>query len=110
MQTLTTFQYNLIGDVFTRPMFYASSASSRLIECLSYVGKILTDDESQLKIENLCKGLTAADGEVKKVMFVEENQKETLAQVFTDCRYTKRDNEALSATLLEALRRQGFLD
>ena len=42
--------------------------------------------------------------------FVEENQKETLAQVFTDCRYTKRDNEALSATLLEALRRQGFLD
>ncbi len=42
--------------------------------------------------------------------FVEENQKETLAQVFTDCRYTKRDNEALSATLLETLRRQGFLD
>ena len=42
--------------------------------------------------------------------FVEENQKQTLAQVFTDCRYTKRDNEALSATLLEALRRQGFLD
>ena len=42
--------------------------------------------------------------------FVEENQKETLAQVFTDCRYTQRANEALSATLLEALRRQGFLD
>ena len=46
----------------------------------------------------------------KNQRFVEENQKETLAQVFTDCRYTKRDNEALSATLLEALRRQGFLD
>ena len=76
MQTLTTFQYNLIGDVFTRPRFYASSASSRLIECLSYVGKILTDDESQLKIEKLCKGLMTADGEVKKVMFVEENQKQ----------------------------------
>lgn len=41
--------------------------------------------------------------------FVEVNHKQTLAQVFTDCRYTKRDNEALSATLLEALRRQGFL-
>ena len=73
MTKLTTFQYNLIGDVFTRPMFYASSASSRLIECLSYVGKILTDDESQLKIETLCKGLMNADGEVKKAMFVEEN-------------------------------------
>ena len=38
------------------------------------------------------------------------NGKETLAQVFTDCRYTKKDNEAMSAGLLEALRRQGFID
>ena len=35
MSKLTTFQYNLIEDVFTLPMFYASSASSRLIESLS---------------------------------------------------------------------------
>ncbi len=42
--------------------------------------------------------------------FVRINQKETLAQVFTDIRYTRRDNEALSATLLDALRHQGFLD
>lgn len=42
--------------------------------------------------------------------FVEENHKQTLAQVFTDCRYTKADNEAMSATLIEALRHQGFMD
>ena len=42
--------------------------------------------------------------------FVRINNKETLAQVFTDCRYTRTDNEALSATLLDALRHQGFLD
>lgn len=42
--------------------------------------------------------------------FVEINQKETLAQVFTDLRYTKKDNEAMSKTFLETLRRQGFLD
>ena len=42
--------------------------------------------------------------------FVRENGKETLAQVFTDVRYTRRDNEALSAGLLDVLRRQGFLD
>ena len=42
--------------------------------------------------------------------FVEINGKETLAQVFTDCRYTRKDNEALSATLLETLHNQGFLD
>ena len=41
--------------------------------------------------------------------FVEINNKDTLAQVFTDLRYTRKDNEALSATLFDALRRQGFL-
>jgi len=41
--------------------------------------------------------------------FVEINHKETLAQVFTDLRYTKKDNEAMSATLLNALKQQGFL-
>lgn len=41
--------------------------------------------------------------------FVRINGKQTLAQVFTDCRYTRRDNEALSVTLLESLRNQGFV-
>jgi len=41
--------------------------------------------------------------------FVEINNKETLAQVFTDIRYTKKDNEAMSAGLIEALKHQGFL-
>jgi nitroreductase len=40
---------------------------------------------------------------------LEVNQKETLAQVFTDRRYTRKDNEAASAAYLEALKRQGFL-
>ena len=41
--------------------------------------------------------------------FIEENQKETLAQVFTDIRYTKKDNEFMSDNLLKVLRQQGFL-
>lgn len=41
--------------------------------------------------------------------FVEINHKETLAQVYTDCRYTKKDNEAMSAGMMEALKKQGFL-
>ena len=41
--------------------------------------------------------------------FVEINKKENLAQVFTDCRYTKADNESMSEGLLEALKQQGFL-
>jgi FMN reductase [NAD(P)H] len=41
--------------------------------------------------------------------FVRINHKETLAQVFTDIRYTRKDNEAMSRTLIETLVRQGFL-
>lgn len=41
--------------------------------------------------------------------FVAENQKENLAQVFTDVRYRKSDNEYMSEKLLEVLRKQGFL-
>lgn len=41
--------------------------------------------------------------------FVRINHKETLAQVFTDIRYTRKDNEALSIELIGALIRQGFL-
>lgn len=42
--------------------------------------------------------------------FVKVNEKETLAQVFTDIRYTKADNEAMSLDFLAALKQQGFLD
>jgi len=41
--------------------------------------------------------------------FVEINHKETLAQIFTDIRYTRKDNEAMSEGLLAALKQQGFL-
>ena len=41
--------------------------------------------------------------------FVKINNKETLAQVFTDIRYTLKDNEAMSKELLKVLVRQGFL-
>jgi len=42
--------------------------------------------------------------------FVEENNKETLAQVFTDVRYKKSDNIIFSNMLLDVLRRQGFMN
>ncbi len=41
--------------------------------------------------------------------FVRINNKETLAQIFTDIRYTRKDNEAMSVTLIDALKQQGFL-
>lgn len=40
--------------------------------------------------------------------YVLENKKETLAQVFTDVRYTKKDSEAMSEHLWETIKKQGF--
>ncbi len=41
--------------------------------------------------------------------FIKENNKQTLAQVFTDVRYKKSNNEHFSAVLLNTLKNQGFL-
>jgi hypothetical protein len=41
--------------------------------------------------------------------YVKENNKETLAQVFTDIRYTKKNNEYFSDVFLKVLKDQGFL-
>ncbi len=42
--------------------------------------------------------------------FIEENNKETLAQVFTDVRYKKEDNVNFSKLLLDVLKKQGFMN
>jgi nitroreductase len=41
--------------------------------------------------------------------FARENNKENLAQVFTDVRYTKKDNETFSEILLQVLKDQGYM-
>lgn len=41
--------------------------------------------------------------------YVRENNKETLAQVFTDVRYTLKDNTWISENLFKVLKQQGFL-
>ncbi|MFV0592880.1 MAG: nitroreductase family protein [Draconibacterium sp.] len=41
--------------------------------------------------------------------FVAENSKQTLAQVFTDVRYKKADNEFFSQKMVDVLKLQGFL-
>jgi len=42
--------------------------------------------------------------------FVKENNKESLAQVFTDVRYKKADNVTFSNMLLSVLKEQGFMN
>lgn len=71
MTKLTTYQYNLIDDVFKRPMFYAISDSSRLIESLSYADQVLKDEASQSVINDLRDRLKSCDGAVDATMIVE---------------------------------------
>jgi hypothetical protein len=49
-----------------------------------------------------------SSGETRDLLI--ENNKETLAQVFTDNRYTRKDNEYFSKQFLEVISRQGFLE
>ena len=42
--------------------------------------------------------------------FVKLNQTETLAQIFTDIRYTAADCQAMSEGLIQTLKEQGFMD
>jgi len=44
------------------------------------------------------------------IQLLKENNKETLAQVFTDNRYTKKDNVAFSKALLNVIAKQGFMN
>jgi len=50
------------------------------------------------------------EGRIDSEKFVTENNKETLAQVFTDVRYKKSDNVIFSNMLLEVLKKQGFMN
>ncbi len=62
-------------------------------------------DYSAEDIDNIYKAKEALDSSKK---YIAENNKETLAQIFTDIRYTKAANERFSKTLLEVLKKQGF--
>ncbi len=44
----------------------------------------------------------------ENIHFVEINHTETLAQIFTDIRYRKSDNETMSRNLIDVIRKQGF--
>ncbi len=45
----------------------------------------------------------------ENIKFIEENGKTTLAQVFTDIRYPRKNNEFFSTEFIEVLKQQGFL-
>jgi nitroreductase len=53
---------------------------------------------------------SAKEGREDSRQFMRENNKSTLAQVFTDVRYKKEDNIYFSKILLQVLKDQGFMN
>ena len=53
---------------------------------------------------------TEKEGRADSKQFIAENNKSTLAQVFTDVRYKKEDNVQFSKILLQVLKDQGFME
>lgn len=51
---------------------------------------------------------SATDNDPANRVFIEENDKQTLAQVFTDVRYPRQNNETFSEILREYLRDAGY--
>jgi nitroreductase len=60
--------------------------------------------------EDIEKYYTSKEEREDSKQFVTENNKENLAQVFTDIRYKKADNVYFSKILLEVLKNQGFME
>lgn len=62
------------------------------------------------KSDDLMKIYREKEERSDSVQFVRENNKETLAQVFTDVRYKKEDNVYFSNMFLQVLKDQGFMN
>ena len=75
------------------------------LEAISHHGRYA--DYSSETINRLYAEKEAREDSAK---FVEENNKQTLAQVFTDIRYPRANNEHFSVVFLDFLRKSGFLD
>ena len=65
------------------------------------------NDYTESSINELYKDKEALEVNIR---FLEENHKETLAQVFTDVRYTRKNNEYFSDEFLKVLKQHGFID
>lgn len=64
------------------------------------------EDYSNSKIQDLYRYKENLESSMN---FIRENNKDSLAQVFTDVRYKKMDNEFFSAKMLETIKEQGFV-
>jgi len=80
------------------------------VDRLSLEAIIHKEKYSDYSNEDIEKYYTPKEEREDSKQFVIENNKETLAQVFTDIRYKKADNVYFSKILLQVLKDQGFME
>ena len=68
------------------------------------------EEYSDYTDENILRYYSEKENRNDSQQFVKENNKETLAQVYTDVRYKRADNEYFSKMILQVLKDQGFPD
>ncbi len=73
----------------------------------SVIHKEVYKDYSDEEIEKI---YSEKENRPDSKQYIKENNKKTLAQVFTDIRYKKEDNIFFSKTLLKVLHDQGFMN
>ena len=100
----------LVMPVATITLGHPAEVPPTLTERLPLTAIVHAEHYAPATPETIDRDYAAKEAMAQNQAFVRENHKETLAQVFTDVRYTRRDCEAMSRTMTEALRRQGFLE
>ncbi len=81
------------------------SPKSDRIPAAGFIHEEVYKDYSDEDIKMIYAGKEAREDSRR---FIEENGKQTLAQVFTDVRYPKETNEVFSKVYLDFIRKQGF--
>ncbi len=114
----TTYNADKIIDILKLPKFVVPITTITL----GYPAEIPSTQEDRLPLSGIVHYETYKDystEDIKEIhqerenlesskKFIAENNKETLAQIFTDIRYTKANNEHFSNVLIEVLKKQGF--
>jgi len=99
----------LVLPITTISVGYPESASSQpLSDRLPLNGILHQETYCDYSQEDINQIYAEKEALPESKHFVEINGKETLAQIFTDIRYTKNDNEHFSEAFLTAIRKQGF--
>ncbi len=70
--------------------------------------RLHTEKYEAFTSERIDKIYQARESSEESIKLLEINAKKTLAQIFTDNRYKKEDNEFFSKKYLEVIRKQGF--